>query len=192
MRVAIINNGVSHPTRIISLLKDAEVKVFDFSQSKEVLSSKFDFIILTGSSQFPIIYNEEKLEDEVRLIQESSVPILGICYGCELIAFAFGGTLKDTQVRRQDLITIQTIKDDTIFEGKKIFTAYDAHRWTIESLPEEIEVLAISEHGAEIIRHTTRPIYGFQFHPEKMLEESSGDELFYSFRKKYLSAFDTE
>lgn len=184
MRIAIINNGGVPPENILHLIKN-DAEIFDYQNVSTLDVRNFDFLILSGSSQFPIEYNLEKLQDEINLIKRSTIPTLGICYGCELIAVAFGGSLKDrgegTQERKA--LKVEVSKDDPIFQGQKEFMAYDAHRWVIDVLPEELEVLARSVHGPEVIRHKERPLYGFQFHPEKMLEKTFGDELFNEFIK---------
>ncbi|MBI4121241.1 MAG: hypothetical protein HY457_03230, partial [Parcubacteria group bacterium] len=86
MRVAIVNNGISAPTNILRLLGKETVTVFNFSETDKIQNADFDLLILSGSSQFPIVYNREKLAREIALIQESAIPILGICYGCEVVA----------------------------------------------------------------------------------------------------------
>lgn len=180
MKVAIVNNGTGVPKKILELVKNHEVEVFDIQSASTLDTNGFDFLILSGSSQLPIEYSKERLQPEIDLITRSTIPTLGICYGCELIAVAFGATLKDrgenTQERKP--ILIKAVVDTTLFGEKKEFLVYDAHRWIIDTLPPEFEVLAESEHGPEIIKHKTRPLYGFQFHPEKMTDETFGDEIF--------------
>ncbi len=180
MRVALVNNGTAEPQKILDLLKNDSVDIFDFSKSAEIDLDKYDFLILSGSSQFPIVGNKEKLAAEIDLIKRSKILTLGICYGCELMAVAYGAELVDIgeEHKEKTVIDIQVVKDNPIFQGRKMFGAYDAHRWIIKTVPEEFEVLAKSEHGPELIKHRTLPMYGFQFHPEKMTDESFGDELF--------------
>ena len=186
MRVAVINNGTSEPQKLLDLLKEASCEVFNYPEAGTIDTSTFDLLVLSGSSQFPIVHHEEKLKEEIALIKKSSIPILGICYGCELIAYSFGGTLKDRGDGSQErnAVRVEVVEDDPIFKGRKDFEVYDAHRWVIDTLPPSIKILARSVHGPEMIRHTSRPIYGFQFHPEKMLDETYGDELFDAFLKQ--------
>jgi hypothetical protein len=70
------------------------------------------------------------------------------------------------------------LNSDPIFSGNKVLNVYESHRWVIQSLPAEFEILATSEYGIETFKHTQKPIYGFQFHPENMTEEGKGDEVF--------------
>ncbi len=189
MRVAIVNNSGIPLENILNLIQ-SDAEVFGWQSVSLLDTQNFDLLILSGSSQFPIEYNREKLEGEIELIQKSTIPTIGICYGCELIAVAFGGKLKDrgegTQERKPVLIKVR--EEHPIFQGQKEFMAYDAHRWVIDTLPDDLEILAESVHGPEVIRHKNRPIYGFQFPPEKMLNETLGDELFNEFIKLYVGS----
>lgn len=179
MRVAIVNNGAKIPQKILDLVA-GESQVFDYSEAANINLENFDLLILSGGSQFFIENSKEKLQDEIKLIRRSTILTLGICYGCELIAVAFGGTLKDrgdhTEERKP--ITIKALQPHPLFQDKKEFLAFDAHRWIIDTMPPEFVVLAESVHGPEIIKHNSLPLYGFQFHPEIRPEETYGDELF--------------
>lgn len=180
MRAALVNNGTKEPKKLLDLLRVHEVHIFDSSEVPALKPADFDLIVLSGSSRFPIIGNEELLQPEIDLIKTTTTPIIGICYGCELIAHAFGGSLVDhgEESKERALVCIEVVADDPIFGRRKEFEAYDAHRWVIASLPPTLRVLARSAHGPEVIRHTERLIWGFQFHPEKMVDQSYADEIF--------------
>lgn len=187
MKIALINNGTAEPEKLLALLSGHDVRVFNSTKAGDVDTSQFEVLILSGSSKFPIMGNEGKLEPEFSLVLNSTIPVIGICYGCELIARAFCGTLVDLGEgnKERDVIDVDVVVDHPMFQGKKSFKAYDAHRWAIESLRPELEILAHSKHGPEVIRHRIRPITGFQFHPEKMVDESFGDEIFNSVLSSY-------
>jgi GMP synthase-like glutamine amidotransferase len=180
MRVLLVNNGTKEPEKLLTLLSGHDVQVVTSDDLRTVTASEYDLVVLSGSSKFPITGNEWLLLPEIDLIKTATTPIIGICYGCELIAHAFGGVLVDhgEESKERDLVRIEVVADDPMFSGRKEFDAYDAHRWVIASLPVELRVLARSTHGPEVIRHTERLIWGFQFHPEKMVDESYGDEIF--------------
>ena len=180
MRVALVNNGTKEPSKVRDLLSGHEVIEFSIEEADEVLGGAFDLIVLSGSSRFPIVYNLEQLRGELRLITESTAPLLGICFGAELLAVAYGGTLVDMGHKVKGIYTIEA-GTDSLFKGRTSFDVYEAHRWSIGAVPESLHVLAHSERGPEIIRHTQKPQYGFQFHPEKMCDETYGDELFSAF-----------
>ncbi|MBU6310783.1 gamma-glutamyl-gamma-aminobutyrate hydrolase family protein [Patescibacteria group bacterium] len=178
MKVSLVNNGKKEPEKLRSLLSEHQVTLYDATQASNVEDS--DLIVLSGSSRFPIMGNEDELEPEYSLVLNARVPIIGICYGAELIARAFGGTLVDLGEgnKERDLVDVEVVVPHPMFGGRTHFQAYDAHRWTVEALPHTLELLARSKHGPEVFRHRIRPVVGFQFHPEKMVDESYGDEVF--------------
>jgi GMP synthase-like glutamine amidotransferase len=176
MRIALINNGTKKPENLLALLSEHEVTVCDQSQVSVLKPEAFDLIVLSGSSKFPITENEWLLLPEIDLVKTTTTPVVGICYGCELIARAFGGSLVDhgEESKERDVVRIDVVADDPMFGGRTAFDAYDAHRWVIASLPPELRVLARSAHGPEVIRHTERLIFGFQFHPRESQTRHSG------------------
>jgi len=112
---------------------------------------------------------------EYELIRESEIPILGICGGHQLIVMAYGYTYARDMgygvytYKEEDLkgITpISIIKEDPIFEGiPNPFYAPDSHGWEVVVLPDDIEVLAVSD-CIEVIKSTQKIMYGEQFHAE--------------------------
>jgi len=180
MRVALVNNGTKNSEKLHALLNRYEVVDYSIDDADQILSKQFDLIVLSGSSRFPIAYNLDQLTNELRLITETTVPLLGICFGAELLTVAYGGTLKDTGHTTKGILTVSAKAQASLFNGQEAFDVYEAHRWIIDTVPEELEVLACSETGPEIIRHKTKSQYGFQFHPEKMCDETYGDELFFA------------
>lgn len=191
MKVAVINNGVRHPERILALIRTADTSVFNHEEVANLSLADFDLMILTGSNRFPIHYHQRELTPVLDLIRLSHIPTVGICYGCQLIATAFGATLVDrgSEAKHRDLIKIDVTVDDPIFGGRQSFMAYDAHRWVIDTVPEELAVIATSEHGPEVIKHRSRPMYGFQWHPEKMTTLGNGDEIFYRLVELHTTGF---
>lgn len=181
MHIALVNNGTKEPEKLRTLLSGHHIEEFSLENAADALRGTHDLVVLSGSSRFPIAYNLEALAPEFRLIRECTSPLLGICFGAELLAVAYGGTLRDTEHKEKGIYTITALKDDPLFLGVTSFDAYEAHRWVIDTIPEEMELLAESPMGPEVIRHRTKPQYGFQFHPEKMCDETYGDELFRSF-----------
>jgi len=182
MRVAIINNGKVEPKNLLRLLKNEEVSVFTPSDAPMVATGEFDLIVLSGSSHLAAMYDNKVLAPELDLIRRSKTPIVGVCFGCELLVRAFGGTLKKTLSDAvRDLVVVKVTREDPLFCGRSEFEVYDAHRWVVDNLPSEFDILAESSHGPEIIKHHELPFLGLQFHPEKMIDESYGDELFWRF-----------
>ncbi len=174
----LIDNGSIHTEALARLLPETP-RVIGFGDLDSVDASTFDTIILSGGSQMPVMGNEQSFETELSLIRNAAVPIIGICLGAELISHAFDGKLRDLGEKRKGLIQIiSTDEDGLLLENGRRFDVYEAHRWTIDLLPSEFHTLARSDHGPEIIRHISRPIWGLQFHPEHLTESTLGDEIF--------------
>lgn len=103
-------------------------------------------------------------------------PILGICRGLQILNVAFGGTLLqhiDNHNRvTPDLDRVHlTTADDpflTDIYGKKFFVN-SAHHQVVDQLGTGLQAMQWSEDGfIEAFRHTSRPIFAVQWHPERM------------------------
>ncbi len=95
-------------------------------------------------------------------------PILGICYGAQVMCDALGGTVHPASAREYGHASIQVSGKSPLFEGLPIdLDVWMSHGDQVEALPEGFHTLARTEtcpHAA--ISHTKRPLYGVQFHPE--------------------------
>ncbi len=178
MKTLIINNGSKH---LLSLQKF-------FAKSQETITWSeisttnilfFDLIVLSGSSYLSVLKDFNKLyKTEVELILNSQKPLIGICFGCELIAYSYGSKLKRLHNKQKGIIKIKPSKSSDIFQGLgDDLSVYEAHRWSIISLSDELEEVAHSSSGTEILKHKKRPIYGIQFHPEEFCDQLSGGEI---------------
>ena len=133
----------------------------------------FDRIIVSGSKtsmeEAPWI---DQLESFVRRAVESGKPLLGICYGHQILARALGG--KD-MVRRASRYEYGwgkveiTDPDSRLFQGlPRVFHTFQAHQDEVRELPKGMKLLARSEdcpiQACELVG---RPVFGIQFHPER-------------------------
>jgi GMP synthase (glutamine-hydrolysing) len=100
--------------------------------------------------------------------------------GAEIIAYSFGAALEYLDKEEKGLKNIEVLVTDNLFAGITSFNVYESYKWAITKLSVELEGLARSGNGFEVIKHKTRPIYGFQFHPEMFEDKSCGDEVFHN------------
>jgi GMP synthase-like glutamine amidotransferase len=174
MKILLIDNGTTLLRKLEELIPGHEiVKKFDSSDLDEI--EEFDLVVLSGGGKHNVEYEHKLFVKEQKLIRAGK-PVIGICFGCELIAYEFRGTLKKLEASQKGIYEIKIDAEE--LGGPKVIEVYEGHSWGIDRLPADFEVLAESFSGPEIIKHVSAPIYGIQFHPESMVEETEGDELF--------------
>ena len=107
-------------------------------------------------------------------ILSMGVPILGICYGHQLLAASMpGGIVKPSYSREYGLAKLRLVRlklrpTDDIFDGVPDSSrVWVSHGDSVEKLPDSFEVLGMTDDCAvAAMRHEGRKIYGVQFHPE--------------------------
>lgn len=126
-------------------------------------------VILSGS---PSSVTEEapwmlQLEEALRGLLARGTPVLGICFGHQLIAKAMGGEVqRNPRGREIGTVEVQRLADDPIFAGlPPCFEANATHLDTITRLPEGARLLATSALD-QIAAYTLGSARCVQFHPE--------------------------
>lgn len=112
-----------------------------------------------------------KLSEDVKEAAQKGIPILGICYGHQLIAQSFGGQVgyhpRGIEIGTVDIeLTIDGINDPLLGALPKQFLGQATHQQTVLNLPKGAKVLAYNDfepHQAFVIGDM---IWGVQFHPE--------------------------
>lgn len=122
-------------------------------------------IILSGGPNSVYDPNAPALPD---LLLDLRVPILGICYGMQLLAHALGGHVEKSTRREYGHATIQVDCADVLFADlPPTFSAWMSHGDQITALPEGFRALAHSDTCPfAAMADPARKIYALQFHPE--------------------------
>lgn len=122
-----------------------------------------------------MITDHEKWSDDIivwlREIASYGMPILGICYGHQLIAEAFGGKVGDSpkglEIGTAKIMLTNEGKSDRLMSVmENEFLGYVTHSQTVLELPKEAKVLAYNEHEPHHGFSIRDNIWGVQFHPE--------------------------
>jgi len=168
--------------QLVAALEEAgaQCKLFDYTEIEEVTKrttkGRIDAVVLSGSSAH--LGNPEdrlKYEDEIAFIRQVDIPLLGICFGHQLIGAAFGSQISSLSDFRGEPRRVEILEQDEIFAswnmGEEI-TLTESHRDYLIEVPEGFSLLAKSKIcGVEAMKHKTRPIYGIQAHVERTTDE---------------------
>ena len=140
MRILLVNNGTRHLRRLESCIRSefpkAEIMVREWNDLARI-SPAPNLVILSGSSKFALQYHKKEFAREMALVKKSHVPVLGICFGCELIAKTFGGTLRLLPKREKGILSVEVKKWRPFFGKTRKFKVYEGHRWMIDKLPKK-------------------------------------------------------
>ena len=137
-------------------------------------------IILSGGPAS--IYSEKSPKPDSKIF-DAGIPILGICYGHQLIVDHFGGKIKRTDRReygRADLI-IDNKQDLFSNIDNEMIKCWMSHGDAAEVLPEEFKILAHTPSSpSAAVGNNQKGFYGLQFHPE-VVHTEKGVEILKNF-----------
>ncbi len=125
-------------------------------------------IVLSGG---PLnVYEIKKYSFDKKII-ENGIPILGICFGHQILSKINGGKVKQSKHREFGLANIYKknncllIKD--FFKKKKSIKVWMSHADQVSKLPKNFKVIASSQNSKfAIVENKIKRFYGVQFHPE--------------------------
>ncbi len=122
-------------------------------------------IILSGS---PWSVYDAQAPKSSEQIYSLNIPILGICYGLQLIADQLGGKVGRFEKKEFGKAILKVDKGDDLLAGLNgATTVWMSHGDALTELPPGFEPIAHSENAPICaIRHPERKIFGVQFHPE--------------------------
>jgi GMP synthase (glutamine-hydrolysing) len=117
-------------------------------------------------------------------VLELGVPVLGICYGLQLLAHQLGGVVEPAAEREYGRAQLKVVREDPLFAGLPggaERTVWMSHGDRVLRLPPGFFVLAASDNSPfAAVRHVERRLYGIQFHPE-VVHTEGGAELLRNF-----------
>lgn len=144
--------------------------------AEEVKAMNPKGIILSGGPNS--VYDEGAFSIDPKIF-ELGIPVLGICYGMQLITYNLGGKVEPAKNREYGQATLEVTSDDAVlFAGTpKEQTVWMSHGDLVTQVPEGFERVGTSKDcPIAAIQDTNRNFYGIQFHAEVRHSEY-GNEL---------------
>ncbi|MEO0130954.1 MAG: glutamine-hydrolyzing GMP synthase, partial [candidate division WOR-3 bacterium] len=150
--------------RIRELGVYTEILPGNISFSK-IAKNNFKGIILSGGPSSVYKKDSPKVDKE---ILKKGIPILGICYGHQLIAYLLSGKIEKGKAGEYGLTELRIIKKSPLFEGlAKKEIVWMNHQDTVEALPKDFEIIAETNYSQiAAYQNLEKKIFGVQFHPE--------------------------
>jgi GMP synthase (glutamine-hydrolysing) len=139
----------------------------------KLLSEKFNVKGLIFSGGPASVYEHNAPRPDSHILYLDS-PILGLCYGHQLIAQMVGGKVEPAEQREYGIAYVAIDKPAGVLKGlSKKEKVWMSHGDTVFTMPAEFEVLAHTENcPVAAFRHKEKPIYGLQWHPEVIHTEN--------------------
>lgn len=139
-------------------------------------------VILSGS---PASVEPKKYDDLIGQITELNVPVLGICFGQQVLCSYFGGNVETSEKREYGRTYIDIVEQSPLFsqlwQKGDLPAVWMSHGDKVTQISENFKVIAKTESAPfAAIADETRQIYGLQFHPE-VVHTPQGSELIRNF-----------
>lgn len=167
-RVLVLDFGSQYTQLIARKIRElgvySEISPFDVSPS-EFKKSKPAAVILSGGPQSVYEKDAPRISPE---IFETGIPVLGICYGLQLMAHLLGGRVTPTQKREYGLAQLRVLdRKGLLFRVKDKGQVWMSHGDRVEDLPPGFIVSGRTTNcPSAVIEWREKSLFGVQFHPE--------------------------
>ena len=181
-KIVIVDYGSQYTQLIARKTRDLRVFSEVVTATSQPNLEDISGLILSGGPFSVYDPRAPRIPDWVKPLIEKEVPILGICYGFQLLTQYFGGRVDRAHSSEYGRMPIVRQGENPLFDGiDRSLTVWMSHGDSVLELPPGFAICALSEN--EIIAsafHVKDPIYGLQFHPEVNHTEF-GDRIFSNF-----------
>jgi GMP synthase (glutamine-hydrolysing) len=177
LKIVVVNNyketkQIERAVQNIERCTGQSIEKIDFNEPdlhNKVVESEPGLVILTGSSALlSKPRTRELFQSEIDLVRKAKFPVLGICYGHQIIGSAFDTPMRDLGQMLRGYERVSIVKRHPLFDGlPSDLVVAESHRQELTKVPDEFQHLARSTSKVEAIVHRSKPIYGVQFHPER-------------------------
>ena len=120
-------------------------------------------IVLTGGPNSVYLPDSPRCDSELFKL---GIPILGICYGMQMICHMLGGEVAHCDTGEYGRVTVTPNSPSTLFRNAEPFAALMSHRDSVIRLPEGFVPTATTAACIAACENSAKKFYGVQFHPE--------------------------
>jgi GMP synthase (glutamine-hydrolysing) len=172
-----LSSAVS-PQLLAALGKFSEVTVVNFKAVGEdyCFGKDIDAVVLSGSAPRIVKASDRaQFEGVETLIKQCSLPIFGICYGHQLLCWAFGAEVGTLPIQLNNRFEdVKITETDELFagfkEGQTIPLAENHHDYVLKDSLNNAGFTSLADSAScevEAVKHRSKPFFGVQFHPER-------------------------
>ncbi|MGM0568392.1 MAG: glutamine-hydrolyzing GMP synthase [Elusimicrobiota bacterium] len=165
--IPVIDFGSQYTRLICRKIRELGVNSRIYPAGADISADREDIygIILSGS---PSSVSDKKAFSSYRGVFDSSVPVLGICYGMQFIVNKMGGVVERGDTGEYGTSRVKIKEKSLLFDGiKDEMQAWASHCESVEKLPSGFRIIASTEDiEAAAIENSQKKLYGVQFHPE--------------------------
>lgn len=143
----------------------AEIKAFNRITPEEIKEKGYRGIIFTGGPNS--VYDEASPHYDAAVL-DLGIPVLGICYGAQLMAYMAGGWVCSAENSSEYGKTEMTVEESLLFQNlPKQSVCWMSHTDYIKTVPPGFHIIAQTEHcPCAAMCHGEKDLYAVQFHPE--------------------------
>jgi GMP synthase (glutamine-hydrolysing) len=167
-KVVILDFGSQYTQVIARRVRESRVysEILPFySTSKEIANTGARGIILSGGPASVLSPDAPQIDSGIFKL---GIPVLGICYGIQLMAYHFGGVVEYSGRREYGAGTLTLSGGSPLFEGlPSKLQVWNSHGDRVTRLPSGFESIGYTENSANAaIQYLGKLLFGLQFHPE--------------------------
>lgn len=166
--VLILDFGGQYSQLIARRVRDlnvyCEIKSYK-TTAEQISAAGYKGIIFSGGPNS--VYAEDSPISDKKIF-ELGIPVLGICYGAQLMSFSLGGKVQNSEVREYGKTPVDFQTSSALFQGiEDQSVCWMSHTDYISGVPSGFQITATSKTcPVAAMENTEKQLYALQFHPE--------------------------
>ncbi len=166
--IAVLDFGSQYTQVIARRIRECQVysKIYHYATPAETLKKDGVLGVILSGGPSSVLAKNAPLPDKA--VFNLGVPVLGICYGVQLMAKFLGGKVAHSDEREYGHGRLQILRQGTLFQGLgHVVRVWNSHGDKLTQLPRGFSATARTENSPyAAIEHAEKRFYGLQFHPE--------------------------